>query len=367
MIALIAPEIVLFAAMEQRWCARYFLRKIEKFHSQHSSHPEKVSDEIDPALSSSNISQVSVDESPKHKFDIEYAMYAVMGGFIVDVGSIHNKLKFATLTPDGILLLAKEGKFISAYPGSITAKSQMDFLSKIFVCCQALSFFGQIIERKVAGLIVSLLELNTAVHIGCTVVMYILWFHKPYNIEDPTLVSMDDHPEMLAFFVTSSRWPRNSGFEITQPKSLRDRLRVRFSGSADPPFAWFGSLTEIPAASDQTAIDIPQSLCDNNQDVGGSSRKSFSNNATDTDQRGSSEPDREALCQSDPCVTYFPVSTREHTLPLESGQVLPSGFGPIDDPDIEDLSHRRYRIELSQKDVYRLDLAAIYMRKLLES
>ena len=112
-------------------------------------------------------------------------MYAVMGGFIVEIGHLHNKLKFATLTTNGILLLAKEGKVVVPYPGSISDKSQMDILTKVFVCCQALSFIGQVIERKIAHLTISLLELNTAVHILCTLVMYGFWLQKPYNIQDP--------------------------------------------------------------------------------------------------------------------------------------------------------------------------------------
>ncbi len=99
-------------------------------------------------------------------------MYAVIGSFIVEISHLHNKLKFVTLIANRILLLAKERKFISPYPGSISDKCQMDILTKAFVCCQALSFLGQVIERKIAHLTISLLELNTAVHIACTVVMY---------------------------------------------------------------------------------------------------------------------------------------------------------------------------------------------------
>ena len=150
-------------------------------------------------------------------------MYAVMGGFIVDIEQLHNKLKFATLTTSGILLFADEGKFVSPYPTSISTKSQTDGLTKAFVCCQVLSFLGQVFDRWRAGLTISLLEWNVSVHIICTVVMYIFWWQKPYSVQDPTLVAMDERSNLLAFIVASSRWPQNSGF-VAEHMGMADRI-----------------------------------------------------------------------------------------------------------------------------------------------
>lgn len=63
----------------------------------------------------------------------------------------------------------------------------------------------------------------------------------------------------------------------------------------------------------------------------------------------SSEPDRQALCYPN-IATYLPVSNIEPLLFLESGQVLASGFGPIDESELIGLSHGKYQIGLSQKD-----------------
>jgi hypothetical protein len=288
-----------------------------------------------------------------------------MGGFIVDISHLHNKLKFATLTTNGILLLAKEKKAVLPYPSSISAKSQMDIITKTFVCCQALSFIGQVIERKIAHLTISLLELNTAIHILCTIVMYGFWLNKPYNIQDPTLVVMDDIPDVLAFIVTSSRWPHNSGFEKTLSKRQAKRSRSWFSSSTDPPFAWFGSSTEEPAASDGTLDHMPQPTSDNDQDDGNpASGGHVSDIHMATTYCELPEPDGEALCCPD-APSYVPVSNIEPRLYLESGQVLASGFGPADDPDL--IGHGKYQVGLSQTDINRLNLAAKYMRKLLGS
>jgi hypothetical protein len=298
---------------------------------------------------------------------MEYAMYAVMGGFIVEIGHLHNKLKFATLNPSGILLLAKEGKFVSPYPGSISSKSQMDILTKAFLCCQVLSFLGQVIERKVAHLTISLLELNTAVHIVGTVVMSAFWIRKPYNIQDPTLVALDDQQDLLAFIVTSSRWPQSSGFETAQPTKRRDRMHSRVLGTADPPFAWFGSLIEDSATSDEIIDNMPKMISDSDQSQNTSTSSGNSlGRCLVTTRCEPLEPDRQALCHPN-TATYLPVSNIEPILYLESGQVLASGFGPIDDSELIGLSHGKYQIGLSQQDVDRLGLAAKYMRKLLGS
>jgi hypothetical protein len=251
MIALLAPEIVVFAGFEQWLTARQFLKRLHRIQDIEFPTDEKVGYEDLQDLSQSH---------QKRKFDMQYAMYAVMGGFIVEIGHLHNKLKFATLTTNGILLLAKERKIVLPYPGSISDKCQMDILTKAFVCCQALSFVGQVIERKIAHLTISLLELNVSVHIACTVVMYFFWLQKPYNIQDPTLIAMDDIPDVLAFIVTSSRWPHNSGFEKMQPKRKAKRFGSFASDSIDPPFAWFGSSSEESVAEDGTLDNMPNQL-----------------------------------------------------------------------------------------------------------
>jgi len=292
-------------------------------------------------------------------------MYAVMGGFTVEIGHLHNKLKLATLTTNGILLLAKEGRFVLPYPGCISDKSQMDILTKVFVCCQALSFIGQVIERKIAHLTISVLELNTAIHISCTMVMYFFWLQKPYNVQDPTLVAMEDLPDVLAFIVTSSRWPHNSGFEKMQPKRHAKRFWSFISDSGDPPFAWFGSSSEESVAEDGTLDHMPQQASDNDQDDSNHASGAQSSDMNlATSQCEVPEPDGEALCCPN-VPSYVPVSNIEPRLYLESGQVLASGFGPADDPDL--IGHGKYQVGLSQTDVDRLNSAAKYMRKLLGS
>ncbi|KAH9209043.1 hypothetical protein DL95DRAFT_310758, partial [Leptodontidium sp. 2 PMI_412] len=155
LIALFAPEFVVYCAFQQWFTARVFLKELQKLHDW---------------------------------FDMTYAMFAVMGGFMVDIEHLHNRLKRATLTTNGLLLLAQHGHFFYVEAEAIADKSKANILAKGLVCVQVLWVAGQTIERKAVGLPISILEFHTLVHVVCALVMYVLWFQKPYDIQYPTLV-----------------------------------------------------------------------------------------------------------------------------------------------------------------------------------
>ena len=52
----------------------------------------------------------------------------------------------------------------------------------------------QALARKVEGLPITLLELNTIMHVVCALIMYLLWLKKPQDVGSPTLVyDVDKH------------------------------------------------------------------------------------------------------------------------------------------------------------------------------
>jgi hypothetical protein len=111
-----------------------------------------------------------------------YGFYAVMGGFVVNVHPIHNTLKKVTLTPFGILALAREGHFLDIPGDAIKDKSKADGLAKTLVLLQVGWMIVQLIGRKATGLPITLLEVHTLVHVACALIMYILWFKvSPYR------------------------------------------------------------------------------------------------------------------------------------------------------------------------------------------
>lgn len=119
-----------------------------------------------------------------------------MGGFCADVGFMHNTQTRITVTTEGMLYLAKHGHFLDIGGKSIRDKSKADLLAKGLVIFQVLWLVGQVIERKVAGYPITLLEVHTLVHVACAVCMFFMWLYKPFDVRDPTLVNPGEDGEV---------------------------------------------------------------------------------------------------------------------------------------------------------------------------
>ena len=109
-----------------------------------------------------------------------------MGGFIVDVSSLHNTLSRLTISAKGLAFLAKHGHFVKMSDAAIRDKSKADMLIKSLACIQVSWMLVQTIARKVVGYPITLLEVHTLVHVGCAIAMYGLWFEKPLDVRDPS-------------------------------------------------------------------------------------------------------------------------------------------------------------------------------------
>ncbi|KAI4166591.1 MAG: hypothetical protein LQ343_007927, partial [Gyalolechia ehrenbergii] len=119
-----------------------------------------------------------------------------MGGFAFTIDSSHQNflpdgVTRTTLTPDGLRVLLHHEP--DALP-DITAEqikdsSKVDGSKKTLVCIQALWFCMRCITRLAQSLPVSLLELNTFGHALCTLEIYIFWWEKALDIEEPTLIT----------------------------------------------------------------------------------------------------------------------------------------------------------------------------------
>jgi len=177
-----------------------------------------------------------------------YAHFVVMGGFVVDISHLHNKLTRVTVTTDGILFLASQGHYIRTSTNSIKDKSKVDILAKSIACVQILWVCGQAIERKVAGLPVTLLEIHTIVHVMCALVMYALWFQKPLNVQDPTSLNAEAFQAPLAFMVSASIFKMDHAGHLFYSSDE--------SGPHDPPLQWMKTSIEAlsPLASDYIRI-----------------------------------------------------------------------------------------------------------------
>ena len=122
-----------------------------------------------------------------------------MGGFCLDMTHDTERvwpqgLNRLVLEPSAITYMLKEFSTISlSYLSSkeILDKSKADHLAKSLVCLQALWYCTNFFSRLAMALPVTLLELNTFAHSICALLIYMLWWEKPLDIGEPTLIKTD--------------------------------------------------------------------------------------------------------------------------------------------------------------------------------
>ncbi|MCJ1271471.1 hypothetical protein MMC22_011372 [Lobaria immixta] len=200
-VALIAPEIVVYAAFEQFIQARDLVNQLNKKRSAEmlSQRGQNTSD------TSKNTSE---NPKPPSYFDLSYGFYVTMGSFTVDVEKLHNNLSRATLTPSGVLALADRGRFLDISPETVSDKSKASPITKALICIQVVWMVVQCIARKAVDYPLTLLEIHTMVHVVCALTLYSLWWKKPLDIKEPTYYDPSndaEHLETIAFMIMSSK------------------------------------------------------------------------------------------------------------------------------------------------------------------
>lgn len=180
-----------------------------------------------------------------------------MGGFVIEPEDYRedDEPQFLpeavrlTLTPRGIRLLAECDLLPEISAEEILDKSKIDVLGKCLAILQGCWLVVQVITRLIYGLPVTLLEVNTLGHVLCALVVYILWWHKPRDVQDPTRLQGEWVRPLVAFMVMNSNM---SEAEQTDRTLLRDfrtapevsRLYFKYSSNTRP---------EIPNPSDTLA------------------------------------------------------------------------------------------------------------------
>lgn len=110
-----------------------------------------------------------------------------------------------TLTAHGVLLLAKCGLLPDIDILEIKDKSKTDGLAKTLVLLQATWMLAQTAGRLATHIPTSLLEVNTIGHILCAFVIYLLWWNKPREIHEPTILRGEWVDALCAYMYMSSR------------------------------------------------------------------------------------------------------------------------------------------------------------------
>ncbi|KUJ10470.1 uncharacterized protein LY89DRAFT_675297 [Mollisia scopiformis] len=141
-------------------------------------------------------------ESKSLVWNSEQAFFAVMGGFAIENEYLDEKNIKVTLrrilTVNGVLQLAKLGLMPVIDPEDISERSKADNIAKIFVLSQIIWFALQVIGRLASKIPVTPLEIHTAVHVACTIIMYLLWMKKPYDVRGSVPLNNPDAKDIAA-------------------------------------------------------------------------------------------------------------------------------------------------------------------------
>jgi hypothetical protein len=133
-----------------------------------------------------------------------HSFWAIMGGISIDSKGSEPFIpdsQRSTLTANGISLLLKHDPQLlpDISEEEVKDKSKESSFTKLVVFVQAAWFCLSCIARISQRLPVSLLELNTFAHALYTLIVYVLWWKKPLNIEQPLLIHEDRMRPLLAY------------------------------------------------------------------------------------------------------------------------------------------------------------------------
>jgi hypothetical protein len=125
-----------------------------------------------------------------------------------------------------ILVAAKKGLLPDISKEYIKDKSKADHLAKVLVIAQASWLILQVIMRWASKLPVTALELNTLAHSICALLVYSLWWDKPLDIQDPTLLTGACFPPLVALSweAANVRFYEKLKYEIKYRKHLPKAL-----------------------------------------------------------------------------------------------------------------------------------------------
>ncbi|KAK3389910.1 hypothetical protein B0H63DRAFT_105505 [Podospora didyma] len=191
-IAMFAPELVVYVA----WCQ---LRATKQIQQQMLSCFKKL-EERDPKAKRT------------HPWTSIHSWYVFMGGFAVDTSPSnpdHSEYIPGSpqicLAPEAVYVLASSGLIPDISSRYITDKSKADSLAKLLVIAQSMWMISQCIMRWSSSLFVTPLELNTLAHAVCALLIYLLWWDKPLDITEPTLLVGDQIRSITALLWSTRR------------------------------------------------------------------------------------------------------------------------------------------------------------------
>ena len=188
------PEYVVWTAAQQLQSARALYKKRNASSVEESLHETTARNDADPPHSNCPAA-ASQQNGQRVQWTLYHGYFALMGGLVLNVKDevklrdSHGRER-ATITPWGILRLAEWNMLPDVPKNLIEPKCKSDGLAKALVCVQVLWMMIQTIARRIAGLPITLLEINTLAHIGCAIVLYAIWWFKPQDVTEPVIIDL---------------------------------------------------------------------------------------------------------------------------------------------------------------------------------
>ncbi|KAL9062710.1 MAG: hypothetical protein Q9161_009754 [Pseudevernia consocians] len=154
----------------------------------------------------------------RHTWTTAHGFYALMGGIAFEISDSEFEKFLPSKTKEiwfigggGIRDLIEDEDGRNIIPNlseeEIKSKSKANGLAKALVCIQALWFIAQCLTRLAQRIPISLLELNTFGHAVCALLIYLLWWEKPFEVDYPTMTDGQILLDWRACFHMEPSWP----------------------------------------------------------------------------------------------------------------------------------------------------------------
>ena len=177
-------------------------------------NPDTEMSNLGPDISSHRSHRTGTNGSQTNcrpAWTLAHAFYAVMGGYVVETSkpiSLFGDEKRFVLNPSGVSCVIKYyPNLIPNLPAlSLWDRSKTDSIAKALLIIQVLYFCASCIIRRAKDLPLSLLEITTLAHAVCALLTYFVWWCKPSNILEPTILkpSEGDVDELVARLLMES-------------------------------------------------------------------------------------------------------------------------------------------------------------------
>lgn len=210
----------------------------------------------------------------RHPFTLVHGFYAAMGGYVFDLTNEDGELEELTFLPScgtRMTLTSMGVRFLMEHhpnlipdlsETSITDRTRASSLSKAILLAQITWFCTNCVARLGQGLPLSLLEVTTVAHSMCTLATYALWWSKPLNIAEPTLMRGQEAREACALMLMCSPEEMHLLFGTASfqfPAEMGSIAPLTASGTSDDSAPSSSGPSRSPSSPIETSERLEQS------------------------------------------------------------------------------------------------------------